>query len=88
MSIDQRTTLITQIAAAAAANAMPALRLAVTAALADGFGKEEIQAILDLATEIQQQPASHTFHLAKQLLREPAKKSSTPHSAGCSCGHC
>jgi hypothetical protein len=87
MSIDQRTSIIVQLSAAAAVNSLPALRTAITAALGEGFSKEEIQAILDQVTEIQQQPISHTQHLVHQMLREPAKKPSA-HTSGCSCGHC
>ncbi len=87
MSLDQRTSTIVQISAAAAVNALPTLRTAITTAIEEGLTKQEIQAILDLVTEIQQQPVSHTQHLAKQLLREPSKKH-TDHAASCSCGHC
>ncbi len=87
MSLDQRTSTIVQISAAAAANALPTLRASITTALENGFTKQEIQAILDLVTEIQQQPVSHTQHLTKQLLREPRKKQDE-HAANCSCGHC
>lgn len=87
MSLDQRTSAIVQISAAAAANALPALRASITTALEIGLSKTEIQAILDLVTEIQHEPISHTQHLAKQLLREPSKKQSD-HASSCSCDHC
>ncbi len=87
MSLDQRTSTIVQISAAAAVNALPTLRAAITTAIENGLTKQEIQAILDVVTEIQQQPISHTQHLAKQLLHEPRKKQSD-HATSCSCGHC
>lgn len=85
MNLDSRTALVTQIAAAAACNALPALRLAVTEALSTGFTHDEVQAILTIAKEMQQQPISHMSHLADQLLREPKKKTHD-HGANCSCG--
>ena len=87
MSLDQRTSTIVQISAAAAANALPTLRAAMTTAIESGISKQEIQAILDLVSEIQQQPVSHTQHLTKQLLREPRKRQSD-HASSCSCDHC
>ena len=87
MSLDQRTSTIVQISAAAAANALPTLRNAITTAIENGLTKQEIQDILDLVTDIQQQPISHTQGLTKQLLREP-RKNQTDHAASCTCGHC
>ncbi|MHB8124152.1 MAG: hypothetical protein ACYDEJ_00690 [Desulfitobacteriaceae bacterium] len=87
MSLDQRTSTIVQISAAATANALPALRAAITTAIDNGISKLEIQAILDLVIEIQQQPVSHTQQLTKQLLREPHTKQSD-HASSCSCNHC
>ncbi|MFZ3101931.1 MAG: hypothetical protein WA131_07510 [Desulfitobacteriaceae bacterium] len=87
MSLDRRTSIIVQISAAAAANALPTLRAAITTAVEDGLTKQEIQAILDLVIEIQQQPVSHTQNLTKQLLREPSKKQAD-HATSCSCDHC
>jgi len=86
MSLDQRTIVVTQISAAVACNALAALRLAVTEALALGIKHEEIREILDLAKTIQQQPISHVTHLVDQLMREP-KKSTHEHSADCTCGN-
>lgn len=85
MSLDQRTTVITQISAAAACNTLAALRLAVTEALSIGISPEEIQEVLALAKDIQQQPISHVTHLMDQLLRE-TKKTTHKNSAHCNCG--
>lgn len=75
MKLDQRTVVIAQIAAATAANAMTALRAAITEAQSQGIPKEEIREVLALAQEVQQAPIAHTDSLAKQLLREsPTKK--------------
>lgn len=85
MSLDSRTVVITQISAAAACNALAALRLHVTEALTMGLSPEEIQEILTLAKDIQQQPITHVTHLIDQLLRE-TKKTTHKHSAHCDCG--
>ena len=74
MALDQRSTLIAQIAAAAAANALTELRFALTEGLAAGFSKDEIQTILKLAQDIQTQPQTHARQMAEQILREPATK--------------
>ena len=75
MELDSRTALIVQISAATAANALPALRAAISEALKLGISKDEVQAVIDLAREVQQQPISHTANLAKQLLRDSISKS-------------
>ncbi|TGE34308.1 hypothetical protein [Desulfosporosinus sp. Sb-LF] len=85
MSLDQRTIAVTQISAAAACNALAALRLAVTEALTLGISSEEIQEILALAKDIQQQPISHVTHMIDQLFREQKKKTHEQ-SAHCDCG--
>ncbi|WP_018211285.1 hypothetical protein [Desulfitobacterium hafniense] len=97
MELDQKTTLLIQISAAAATNALASLRSAVTDAKALGVPNETLRQAIELALEIQQQPLSHTQHLMNQLLREPIKKGtpkqdgSSPaphvHGPGCSCGH-
>lgn len=85
MSLDQRTIIVAQISAAVACNALAALRLAVSEALALDIKPEEIREILALAKDIQQQPISHVTHLVDQILRAP-KKSTHEHSADCDCG--
>jgi len=85
MSLDQRTTILAQISAAVACNALAALRLAITEGINVGLTKAEIQEIISLAKEVQQQPISHVSHLTDQILREPKKKSHE-HSAHCGCG--
>lgn len=97
MELDQKTTLLIQISAAAATNALASLRSAVTDAKALGVPSETLRQTIELALEIQQQPLSHTRHLTDQLLREPAKKKSSGqdgaapalhvHGPGCGCGH-
>lgn len=90
MELDRKTTLLIQIAAAAATNALASLRAAVTDAKSLGVSNEIIRQTIDLALEIQQQPLSHTRHLTEQLLREPAKslkKSSHDHNCTCGCNH-
>ena len=84
--LDNKTAIAVQIAAAAASNAMPALRLAVSKALEGELSREEIEAVLDIAQEIQIQPSQHTQNLAHQLLREPIAKKPVVHEANCSCG--
>lgn len=83
--MEPKMEAIAQIAAAAAANAMPALRLAVADGLEQELTQAEIQAILNIAYEIQKQPAQHTQQLARQLLREP-KGQRPAHPANCDCG--
>lgn len=83
--LDPKITAAAQIAAAVAANAMPALRLAVNSGLEQNLTKEDIQSIIGLAQEIKQQPNEHTHHLVHQLLREPAPKKQA-HSPQCACG--
>lgn len=85
MSLDSRTIVITRISAAAACNALAALRIHVTDALTMGISPEEIQDILTIAKEIQQQPITHVTRLIDQLLRE-TKKTTPKHSAHCDCG--
>ncbi|HHY26807.1 MAG TPA: hypothetical protein GX523_08700 [Desulfitobacterium dehalogenans] len=99
MELDQKTTLLIQISAAAATNALANLRSAVTDAKALGIPNETLRQTIELALEVQQQPLSHTRHLTNQLLREPAKKKSAGqdgaspalhvhgHSCGCGCNH-
>ena len=95
MELDTRSTLIAQISAAAATNALAALRIAVTDAKALGMTPEEIRQVIRLAQEIQEQPLSHTRHLLDQLLREPIRKPQKPtqehahheHGPNCNCGH-
>ena len=97
MELDQKTTLLIQISAAAATNALSSLRAAVTDAKALGVSSEAIRQTIELALEIQQQPLSHTRHLTDQLLREPAKKKSAKpngaapslhvHGPSCGCNH-
>lgn len=79
MKLDQRTVVIAQIAAATAANAMTALRAAITEAQSQGIPKEEIREVLALAQEVQQAPIAHTDSLAKQLLRESPSKPKSEH---------
>jgi hypothetical protein len=92
MELDSRTTLLVQISAAAATNALSALRTAVTEAKALGITSEEIRKTMNLALEIQNQPIDHTRHLMDQLLREPLRKKEEDHKAlhvhgtGCNCG--
>ncbi|MGE4271676.1 MAG: hypothetical protein AB7E31_02210 [Desulfitobacterium sp.] len=97
MELDQKTTLLIKISAAAATNALASLRSAMTDAKALGVPKEILRQTVELALEIQQQPLSHTQHLTDQLLRETVKKKTanqkgpTPtlhvHGPGCGCGH-
>lgn len=96
MELDKKTTLLIQISAAAATNALANLRSYVTDAKALGVPSETLRQTIELALEIQQQPLSHTRHLTDQLLREPAKKKATGqdgaaptlhvHGGGCGCG--
>ncbi|AFQ43118.1 hypothetical protein [Desulfosporosinus meridiei] len=85
MSLDQRTTIVSQISAAVACNALAALRLSITEGLNIGLTKEEIQEVISLAKEVQQQPISHVTHMTGQILRE-GKKKPHEHSAHCGCG--
>lgn len=85
MSLNQRSKILVQISAAAACNALAALRLAVTEGLNEGLSKAEIQEVISLAKEVQQQPISHVSHMMDQILREPKKKAHQ-HSANCGCG--
>lgn len=85
MSLDHRTTIVAQISAAVACNALAALRLAITEGLDVGLTKTEIQAVINLAKDVQQQPISHVSHLTNQILRDPQKKTHE-HSAHCGCG--
>lgn len=85
MSLDQRSTVLAQISAAVACNALAALRLAITEGLKLGLTKEEIQEVISLAKDVQLQPISHVTHLTDQILREPKKKPHE-HSAHCGCG--
>ena len=85
MSLDQRTIIVTQISAAVACNALAALRLAITEALALDIKPEEIREILALSKAIQAQPISHVTHLVDQILHAP-KKLTHEHSADCGCG--
>lgn len=85
MSLDQRTTIVAQISAAVACNALAALRLAITEGLNGGLTKAEIQDVISLAKDVQQQPISHVSHLVDQILREPKKKPHE-HSDHCGCG--
>lgn len=97
MEIDQKTQLLLQISAAAAANALAALRSAATDAKALGIPKEVIRQTIELGLEVQQQSLSHTQHLTNQLMRESIKtsqKDGATHShhgggcgGGCGCGH-
>ncbi len=89
MSLDQRSTVVAQISAAVACNALAALRLAITEGLNVGLTKVEIQDVVSLAKDVQQQPISHVTHLIDQILREPKKQPQThKHSANCGCnGH-
>lgn len=97
MDLDQKTTLLIQISAAAATNALASLRSAVTDAKALGVPNETLRQTIELALEIQQQPLSHTRNLTDQLLREPITKKTTSqngaspihhvHGHGCNCGH-
>ncbi|MDR3288356.1 MAG: hypothetical protein LBT22_02895 [Peptococcaceae bacterium] len=86
MSLQPFLSLTAQIAAATAANALPALREAVSEALAQGMSKEDIQAVVTLAQEIRRHNGGYTEHLAQQLLREPAAKAQPAHSSHCGCG--
>lgn len=79
MKLDQRTVIIAQIAAATAANAMTALRAAITEAQSQGIPKEEIREVLALAQEVQQVPIAHTDSMARQLLRESTRKPEHSH---------
>lgn len=88
MSLDSRTMIISKLSAAAACNALGALRFAITEALSSGISAEEIQEILALAKEIQQQPIDHAAHLTEQVLRDAKKAAATHvHSAHCGCGN-
>lgn len=87
MVLDQRTTIVAQISAAVACNALAALRLAITEGINAGLTKTEIQEIISLAKDVQQQPISHVGHLTHQILRE-SKKEGHEHNAQCGCnGH-
>lgn len=87
MSLDQRTTIVAQISAAVACNALAALRLAITEGLSIGLTKAEVQEVISLAKDVQQQPISHVSHLADQMFREPKNKPHE-HSSHCGCnGH-
>lgn len=85
MSLDQRTTIVAQISAAVACNALAALRLAITEGLNAGLTKAEIQTVISLAKDVQQQPITHVSHLTDQILREP-KKTVHEHGSNCGCG--
>lgn len=74
MELDEKTTLLVKISAAAATNALASLRSSMTDAKALGVPHEILRQTVELALEIQQQPYSHTQHLTDQLLREPVKK--------------
>lgn len=96
MELDTRSTLIAQISAAVATNALAALRASVTDAKALGMAPEEIRQIVKIAQEVQAQPLEHAQHLMNQLLREPIRKPEEPinehshdhvHGPNCSCGH-
>ena len=97
MELDQKTTLLIQISAAAATNALASLRSAVTDAKALGVPNDTLRKTIELALEVQQQSVSHTGHLIDQLFREPAKKKAqgldgaSPslhvHGPGCNCSH-
>lgn len=92
MELDTRTTLIVQISAAVASNALAALRASVTDAKALGMSSEEIRQIVKIAQEVQDQPLSHARHLLDQLLREPVRKPQEHthdhvHGPNCNCGH-
>ena len=91
MELDTRTTLIVQISAAVATNALAALRTSVTDAKALGISSEEIRQIVKIAQEVQDQPLSHARHLLDQLLREPIRKPQEHthehvHGPNCNCG--
>lgn len=96
MELDSRTTLIVQMSAAVATNALAALRASVTDAKALGMSAEEIRQIVKIAQEVQDQPLSHARHLLDQLLREPIRKPQDHssehthdhvHGPNCGCGH-
>lgn len=92
MELDTRTTLIVQISAAVASNALAALRASVTDAKALGMSSEEIRQIVKIAQEVQDQPLSHAHHLLDQLLRELVRKPQEHthdhvHGPNCNCGH-
>ncbi|MEA4902395.1 carboxymuconolactone decarboxylase family protein [Desulfitobacterium sp.] len=92
MELDTRTTLIVQISAAVATNALAALRSSVTDAKAQGISSEEIRQIVKIAQDVQEQPQSHARHLLDQLLREPVRNPQKPtpdhvHGPNCNCGH-
>ncbi|AGA69779.1 hypothetical protein Desdi_2355 [Desulfitobacterium dichloroeliminans LMG P-21439] len=97
MELDEKTTLLVKISAAAATNALASLRSSMTDAKALGVPHEILRQTVELALEIQQQPYSHTQHLTDQLLREPVKKKTaredgaTPslhvNGPSCGCGH-
>lgn len=91
MELDSRTTLIVQISAAVATNALAALRASITDAKALGMSSEEIRQIVKIAQEVQEQPLSHTRHLIDQLLRESVRKPQEHthdhvHGPNCNCG--
>ena len=71
MSLDQRTIVVSRISAAVACNALAALRLAVTEALALGLSPKEIQEILVLAKEFQQQPIAHVIPFNRSTFARP-----------------
>jgi len=90
MSLDTNfVDSITRIAAATAANALPALRDAVNTALNLGLTKEEINQIITTAREVRDRNNSYTEHLAAQLLREQGKRPAAhihSHTHGPDCG--
>jgi len=90
MSLDINfVNCIARIAAATAANALPALRDAVNAAKNLGLTKEEINQIIVAAREVRERNNSYTEHLAAQLLREPGNHAAThahQHTHGPNCG--
>jgi|GEM_PF-686556 len=98
MELDARSTLIAQISAAVATNALAALRASVTDAKALGMVPEEIRQIVKTAQEVQAQPLAHAQHLIDQLLREPIRKpeehvhvhdhgNDHVHGPNCNCGN-
>lgn len=101
MELDTRSTLIAQISAAVASNALATLRASVTDAKTQGMTSEEIRQIVTIAQEVQEQPLSHAQHLMDQLLREPIRKPQESihehshdhdhhlhvHGPNCNCGH-
>lgn len=98
MELDPRTTLIIQISAAVASNALAALRASITDAKAMGMTVKEIREIIKAAQAVQEQPLTHAQHLIKQLMREPIRPSAKDHNdpvhakphvhnSQCGCGH-